>query len=95
MFGDLPTLFGQIINAIWAFLTANTAIEEFTDYISQLQIAGQPISGFIECAGAFINLIVPIKAIGIMLAIKLPVLFLALILSLVYRAKSFIPTMGA
>lgn len=94
MFENLSIIFGRIINAIWAFLTAQTALGDFAEMITQFNNDHSAFSGFVQCVGAFINLTVPIRHIGIMIAIKLPVLFLAVILSLVYRAKSFIPTMG-
>lgn len=94
MFDNLPVLFDRIIQVIWAFLNSHIAFDELQNTIQSMFPADAPYTGFIQCVGALISLVVPIKHIGIMIGLKLPVLFLASILSLVYRSKSFIPTMG-
>lgn len=94
MFHDVITTITTLINALWGFITAETAYEHFLDYISSMSTSSIPYSGLVQMLGACINLLFPLRAIATSIMLKLPVLALALILSLVYRVKSFIPTMG-
>ena len=85
----------DVING-WFFVKLGELffVKEFQIFLQSLEVSHPTVSGFIEMLGSLIVNILPIFAIGQILAIKLAVWGTNLFFAVIWRAKSLIPTMG-
>lgn len=79
---------------IWTLITTTTIYNDVANQIEQLQVTQPNVYGFIDCMAATAQLLIPLQSIAIYISIKLPLMFVSFILAVIYRVKSFIPTMG-
>lgn len=83
-----------IVRWIMTILSTIPVVQNIAHYIDEMVLNQPTIYGLVTCIGAACNLVIPISAVGIVLSIKIPVMFLTFIIRVIWRIKSLIPTMG-
>ena len=71
-----------------------TLLQDIYDSAVNVAMSVQPPQNVLDFSGACIKLFVPYRQIGVALAIIIPVMILNLVVAVVLRVKSFVPTMG-
>lgn len=94
IFEHLQELYEIVNGWFFAKLGALFFVKEFQIFLQSLEVAHPTVSGFIEMLVSLINNVLPIFAIGQILAIKLAVWGVNLFFAVLWRVKSLIPTMG-
>lgn len=91
---DPTSPLNTIFRWIWGIITTTTIFRDLATQIEQLQVTAPNAYGFIDCLSATCQLLLPLSSIAIYLTIKIPISFVSFVLAVIYRVKSFIPTMG-
>lgn len=70
------------------------ALQSLYSSISDFALSVSPHQNVLDFSGACIKLFVPYRQIGVAVTILLPVIIINLVVAVVLRVKSFVPTMG-
>lgn len=92
----LSQIFEKLVEFIQNVLISPVAdmLENVYDSITDFALQARPPQNVLDFSGAMIKTFIPVEQIGVALSIIIPAMVINLVIAVILRVKSFIPSMG-
>lgn len=92
----LSQIFEKLVAFIQNVLITPVAdmLENTYDSITDFALQARPPQNVLDFSGAMIRTFIPVEQIGVALSIIIPAMVINLVIAVILRVKSFIPSMG-